>query len=300
MVNIDILMATYNGEFYIENQLLSLIGQTYKNWILYIHDDGSCDDTLSIIKKFQQIDSRIILIEDKIKFGNAGANFLHLLQFSKSDYIIFCDQDDIWFESKLEVLYNDIKKINTPAAVYCNAYAYDGVKIISNKVSLIERDCLSNSLFLNSGVQGCSLMFNKSLRNLALDFPEYIYMHDHYITMLSITFGKLIYIDKSLMLYRQHNTNVTGNVPKSFKDRLNTFFSSSPIIDRNHYKANKSLYENFKNKLTEKEKKIYLTYLNFPDFNLFEKIIFIYKYNFRIGKSKLILVLKLFIKKTIN
>src|SRR6476661_5807360 len=134
---VDILMATYNGEKYIENQLLSLIAQTYKSWTLYVHDDGSTDGTLSIIEKYQKIDSRIIIIEDNIIFKSASKNFVHLIKHSKNNYTIFCDQDDIWFESKLESLFLEISKYNhLPCAVFCNGYAYSQNEgIIGNKIT---------------------------------------------------------------------------------------------------------------------------------------------------------------------
>ena len=102
---IYILLATYNGEKYIKAQIHSLLCQTYEDWNLLIHDDGSNDNTVNIIKKLQEKDERIILIEDGIKCGGAGANFLHILKnYSTADYITFCDQDDIWLETKIEEL----------------------------------------------------------------------------------------------------------------------------------------------------------------------------------------------------
>ncbi len=297
---IDILLATYNGGQYIENQLLSIIGQQFKDWRLVVHDDGSADDTLQILKKYQAIDPRIHLVEDGITCRSAVRNFLHLLSYATADYLIFCDQDDIWFESKLQVLYDSIKLADQPAAVYCNAYAYNGVHVTADQVSLFERDCLANSLFLNSGVQGCSLMFNRRLLDQLRDFPPYIVMHDHYITMGAVTFGKLNYIDLSLMLYRQHDHNVTGHVATSFMGRLRSLFNRAvPIIDRDHYDANRSFYQKFRQRLTPEQVEVLEAYLKFPELSFFEKIHYIFKYNFRIGKRRAVLLLKLFLKRTI-
>ena len=88
---VTILMATYNGSAYVGNQLLSLQQQKYKDWIVYIHDDGSSDDTVSIIKKMQLMDPRIKLIEDGITACGAGKNFLSLIKHSITDYTIFCE-----------------------------------------------------------------------------------------------------------------------------------------------------------------------------------------------------------------
>lgn len=297
---IDILLAAYNGGEFLENQLLSIIGQKFKDWRLIIHDDESSDDTMLILKKYQSIDSRINIIEDDVVCRSAAKNFLHLLSYATSEYIIFCDQDDIWFESKLQTLYDAMKLEKKPMAVYCNAFAYNGVYITKDKVNLFGRDCLANSLFLNSGVQGCSLMFNRALLNEVIDFPEFIIMHDHYITMGAVSFGKLKYIDLSLMLYRQHDKNVTGHVATSLLERMRSFFNhATPILDRGHYEANKSFYERFREKFTPEQSVVFEAYLKFPELNFIEKIFYILKYNFRIGNSRTVLLLKLILKRTI-
>ena len=111
MSKIDILLATYNGEKHIKAQILSILAQDNENWNLIIHDDGSTDNTINIIKGFCAIDNRINLIEDNIRFGNPANNFLHLLKKSTANYIMFCDQDDIWFDNKLSLMYSEIRNI---------------------------------------------------------------------------------------------------------------------------------------------------------------------------------------------
>jgi len=297
---IDILLATYNGERYLESQLYSILSQTLKDWRLLIHDDGSSDGTIELINKFVAIDDRIILIDDDIKFGNAGLNFLHLLDLSDADYSIFCDQDDIWLESKLEILLNAMSG-DEAQGTYCNAYAYNGSEITADKVSLFERTNLQDSLFLNSGVQGCSLMINRKMRNLLKERPNYIYMHDHYVTIGIIVFGKLLYVDRSLMLYRQHSSNVTGNANVSFLDRVKAFLNSNnPIIDRAHYNANTSFFTHFKGQMTNAQIRLFEEYCNFPSYNVFQKVVTILRHQFKIGRSTFFLAAKVLFKKTIK
>ena len=93
MAKVDILLATYNGAKYIRSQIMSIICQSFEDWRLIIHDDGSTDETVAIIKRI--VDPRIVLIEDEKKFGNPCGNFLYLTQFIESPYAMFCDQDDI-------------------------------------------------------------------------------------------------------------------------------------------------------------------------------------------------------------
>ncbi|EEY35290.1 glycosyltransferase, partial [Pseudoleptotrichia goodfellowii] len=110
MEKIDILLATYNGEKYLEEQLYSILNQSYPNINLLIRDDGSKDKTVDIIKKYAQKDERIKFIEDDL--GNLGflKNFEKLLEHSEENYIMFSDQDDIWNPDKIEKSYKKIRE----------------------------------------------------------------------------------------------------------------------------------------------------------------------------------------------
>lgn len=295
---VDILMATYNGAKYIDSQVYSLLSQTHKNWRLIVHDDGSSDETVEKIKKMQKIDKRIILIEDAKTFGNAGANFLHLLKFSDAEYIMFCDQDDIWFDSKIAIHLDEIKNSNQPQAVYSNGYTYNGQVITSNNFINFHRTNIEDSIFLNGGIHGCCIMFNRALVEVFQDqMPDYVFMHDHFITMAAVTFGRMKYIDKALMLYRQHDSNVTGNVRLSFIDRLKVFLNAgNPVLDEKHFEANKSFYNQYKNKLNEKQVKLFEAYLQYPTLSRFSKLQIVYSNRFK-SQNQLQLLLKTLIRK---
>ena len=98
--SVAILMATYNGEKYLREQIDSLIAQTYRDWTLYIQDDGSKDATLDIIKEYS--DERIVLVDVGLTRQGACMNFMSLLNMVESKYYMFCDQDDVWFVDKIE------------------------------------------------------------------------------------------------------------------------------------------------------------------------------------------------------
>ncbi|WP_228285999.1 glycosyltransferase, partial [Acinetobacter pollinis] len=97
---VDIVMATYNGENYIREQIESIQKQNYEHWHLYISDDASTDGTVSIIKQMASDDSRIRLVSTD-KQGGIIANFNKALSFSDANYIFLSDQDDIWMEDRL-------------------------------------------------------------------------------------------------------------------------------------------------------------------------------------------------------
>ncbi|WP_305369644.1 glycosyltransferase family 2 protein [Photobacterium leiognathi] len=303
---IDILMATYNGSNYLRNQLLSLQQQTEEDWTLYIRDDGSTDDTIEIINDFSRNDKRIKVITDS--FGNLGAGktFLELTKYSTSDYIIFCDQDDIWFEKKLENLFSSAsEKLSTdkPSLVYCDAYGYDSTKgIISlNSISRAHATCLNEFLFFNAGYQGCSILFNRSLCNLLNEYTPDFYMHDDIVSLLAHTFGDVYFLNEPLMLYRQHDSNVTGNINYSFSTKLMKIFNNDGfVISKSHYNEKVNFYHFYHDKISDDDKKIFEAYFNYPKLNLKDRLILIYRYKFKMGKDKLSLYVKTIFQKPLE
>jgi glycosyltransferase involved in cell wall biosynthesis len=103
---IAIAMATYNGEKYLKEQIDSILEQSYNNWVLYIHDDNSQDNTVSIIKEYQlKYSNKIVFLDDDISFGNPQDNFSYIItKIPESyEYYMFSDQDDFWLENKIEI-----------------------------------------------------------------------------------------------------------------------------------------------------------------------------------------------------
>jgi glycosyltransferase involved in cell wall biosynthesis len=97
-----ILMATFNGESYVGSQIDSLLEQTYQNWHLIIRDDGSQDNTVGKLQHYRALHpDKITLIDDDNLNLGARSNFARLLTHAESDYIMLCDQDDIWLPQKV-------------------------------------------------------------------------------------------------------------------------------------------------------------------------------------------------------
>ena len=260
-------MATYNGASYIIPQIQSLQNQTFANWKLYIHDDGSTDETMKIIQSIATTDSRICIIKDGIRFHESGLNFMHLLKFSKAPFCIFCDQDDIWLENKLELMLRFIEaKDNTiPQAVYSNSYVYiPETSDISGYATLCFPQKLKDVLFLNCGIQGCALMFNAALRDICKNAPDIVAMHDHVLTVCAATLGELSYLNKRLMLYRRHQSTVTGPTAKKLSDRYNSFFDrDKTVMSHKHYLALQSLYQKYETYISDDNQKIFSDYFRF-------------------------------------
>lgn len=299
----DILMATYNGELYVKSQILSLQSQTFNDWQLIIHDDGSTDNTVEIIKKIAVNDSRINIIEDNVKFGNAGENFIHLLKFSSADFLMFCDQDDIWFDNKIDQQVTAIKKRNNkiPQVLYSNSYVWIPNEGVKGLATLAFPKMMHQFLFLNGGTQGCSAIFNNSMRDLLLSYKGKLAMHDHLLHLLGLCLGELEYLNISLMLYRNHEKNVTGSTSTSTMD-VNEILQNNrfPVVDRKHYTAVLGFYETFKSKINKEDKIIIEGYLEMLNQNSFNRLLSVIRFNYQLFGSNLRLMMKILIRPYIN
>lgn len=280
MSKIDIIMATYNGGKYIENQILSILQQTHKDWILYIHDDGSSDDTLEIVKKYIEIDKRITIIDDEIKGLGAGRNFLHTLKHSKQDYAIFCDQDDVWLENKLVELLVEIKKfdsVNEPILVYSDGYSWDEDGFIhQHSISTEHAKNLQDFIMFNGGYQGCSIIMNRDLIELTKRYNGHVHHHDDLVSLIAHTFGKVKFYPKQLMLYRQHSDAVTGNKDFKRKRFYGIFNNAGYVVSKKHFKYKKDFYDFYESDISTKNKCVFISYFDYcSENNRFKRMMYV-------------------------
>ncbi len=302
---VAILMATYNGGKHIENQILSLQQQTYKNWELYIQDDGSSDDTLNIIRKLKSYDERINIVDNNKKKQGAGRNFLSLVKNVHTDYAIFCDQDDIWLENKLSsmVQYAEEKELansSQPSIVYADGYAYydNTGEIDFSGISHNHADSLGDYLFFNGGYQGCSILFNRAMVSFIKNYNGYIHLHDDIVSLAAHALGNVYFLPKKLMLYRQHAAAVTG--AKSFNNSLvsKLFSNVNYLLSMKHYRVKESFYKNYGALLSQDNKKIFEYYIKFcSSSNTLREFKYLYLGGFRINKSKLKLFCKFILRR---
>ncbi|UTC45863.1 glycosyltransferase family 2 protein [Treponema vincentii] len=297
---VDIVLATYNGEKFLSQQLYSLLAQTYEDWRCIIHDDGSTDKTVDIAKEFASIDKRFILKIDGAEFGNAGKNFMHTLSYSDSEYVCFCDQDDVWLGTKLEKLISVIEKQNKeiPQVVFSNAYLWRNDKNeIFGKATLAFPTDIESLLFLNCGIQGASAIFNKKMRDCLLIPLENLVMHDWYLTIIGCTFGEIHYLHENLMLYRQHGLNITGYADGSMKNKLFSLFKrNTPLVDLKHLNSLKVFFQVWGGALSEKDRKNIEKFIKVTEKNNIARLRFILGGKWRIYDSRKKLIAKFFVR----
>jgi glycosyltransferase involved in cell wall biosynthesis len=231
---VDILLSTYNGANYLEELLESLLSQTYEHWRLMIRDDGSNDNTLIIIHKYVlNYPGKIIYVNDGLSRMGAARSFGRLLELSTSNYIMFCDQDDVWLKNKIEMTLGALKELeekhpNKPILIHTDLKVVDEkLKVISESFwefqrLLPQKNQLEN-LIVQNNVTGCTVMINKRLKDLSVPLPQQIIMHDWWISLVASAFGEVSYINHATILYRQHSNNDTGAKRYSFYFFLKSF-----------------------------------------------------------------------------
>ena len=220
MKKLAVLLATYNSQKFLDAQIDSLLNQTYKDFVLYIRDDGSVDNTMEIIRSYHKKHSNIVIMEDCIHRRKSMGSFIWLLEHVEADYYMFCDHDDVWLPDKIRISLEHISKIeraNKPAVVCSD------LKVVDEKLNVIsasfwkymklrpelliqKKYALSCNLFT-----GCTMLINKKAKDVSLPLGRYATMHDSWIGLKVIANGGFIdYINEPLVLYRQHDRNVCG------------------------------------------------------------------------------------------
>lgn len=300
---VDILLATYNGEKYLKAQIMSILYQTYTDWTLYIHDDGSKDNTVEIIKYFEKNFPNIIWVNDGISNLGPAGNFMHLLKSSKAQFVCFCDQDDIWFDNKLEIMVNAFKGENMAKPLVMYSQAIDFYSQDNNKIGRYSSPCkhysIKDSIFRNGGVQGCASMFNSSMRDFINVEHEYVAMHDHILMLSGIINNGIRYIDIPLFLYRQHSNNATTHQPQNLLDYLNILGRNKkvPVVDVSYYKGLKSFYHVYNKYLDKTDKKWFELYFSMTKKSRIMRCLYILLYQIPLRGSVLKLLFKIMFRK---
>lgn len=230
---IHILMATYNGERFLPEQLASIERQTQREWKLHVRDDVSVDGTWKILERFASEHSgQVELVRGEERLG-AKDNFAWLLRGVREagDYV-FCDQDDIWEPEKLELLQkklresekekdqkeNGLCQASVPALVYSDAVVIDENGELTAP-SFAEQtgipcaeDRVMEHLLLCNFVQGAAAMWNQSLHEIVSPHPVpgQALMHDWWLALVAAGHGRIVFLPQKLIRYRQHPDNVLG------------------------------------------------------------------------------------------
>lgn len=224
---IDVLLATYNGEKYLKEQIDSILNQSYQNIQLIISDDCSKDNTRNILEEYEKKDNRVKVYYQKENIG-CIKNFEFLLQQVKNEIYMLSDQDDVWMPEKIEKTYEQLIKEKADL-VFTDLEVVDAnLKMIYpsfNQFMKLDRKIKKyiNSTYqlnyLYNCVTGCTIMSRKKWLQQILPLPKeskYV-LHDHWIGLIVSLNGKMAYLPAKDIKYRQHGNNEVGTEKISHK-----------------------------------------------------------------------------------
>lgn len=261
---VDILLATYEGEPFIEELMDSLFSQTFSDFRLLIRDDLSKDGTLEIIKRYQEkYPDRITIISSTCRVG-ACLSFNALLLASKAPYIMFCDQDDVWHRDKIECTLRKIQEkelclgVNTPLLVHTDLRLTDkqGNEIAPSFWRFAYLTAMRSTKFSNylvqNNVTGCTTICNRALVTLASPIPKEAIMHDWWMALVASAFGEVVPVNKVKIDYRQHGNNTLGAIKFDFNKSLKQKFFKTKKKDLRKRRQFNVFYERYSHLLSAK------------------------------------------------
>ncbi|MDF2888517.1 MAG: glycosyl transferase family 2 [Lacrimispora sp.] len=291
---ITVLLAAWNGEKYLREQMESLLGQTNQEFTILISDDGSTDRTPDIMKEYEnRFPGRVKSLKNLKPSGSARNNFFRLLKASSDEYLMFCDQDDIWLPDKVDVTLREMKKMEKvwgrgmPILIHSDLSVADQAgTVIYPSMARYQKigvsDNRTSHYLVENNITGNTMMINRYLKNLTEQIPDTCVMHDWWLGLVASCFGKISYIDRPLVRYRQHGSNQVG--AKSGMKQLSERVSRQEKVRENY----RSLFEQAKSFLS-----IYGQSMTPGQRELFEEFITLCNKS-RAGKIKTILKYKLF------
>ena len=287
----DILVAVYNGEKYLRNQLDSIMNQTNKEFNIIIRDDGSTDGSLDIIKEFKSLYPEKVKIVEGNPSKSAKNNFFELMNHSESEYVMFCDQDDIWLENKLELTLIKMKSAEKLSGDDMPILCHTDLTVVDQDLNTIHpsfykmqkfnisKTSLNRALVQNI-VTGCTVMINKPLLDIAKNTnSEGVIMHDWWLFLIASVFGKIEALNTPTILYRQHGANQLGAQNPSEISYYTKRLKAGSTLHLTYIQA-ESFYNAFEEKLSKAQKHIVKEYINLPKKNKLQKISSIIKNDF--------------------
>lgn len=264
-----ILLSTYNGEKYIAEQIDSILKQTYDNIRLFIRDDGSTDNTIKVLKTYENNPKVNIVYGENIGFF---ASFLWLLnQCEEAGYYAYADQDDFWFPDKISAAVKKLQEYSGIPTLYCcnSNYCDANMNYIDKSIKYECRYSLERSIINGETGWGYTQVMNNSLRKLLVGrtAPSYykVFGHDTWTHMMALCRGKIIYDDTVHVNMRRHGNNTSvqelhgGNKLHHQIWRINQFLvhSRGKLV----YNEVEAFYNTFQDEVPNSCKKIMKLYM---------------------------------------
>jgi glycosyltransferase involved in cell wall biosynthesis len=277
---ISILLASYNGERFIAEQIESLLNQTAQDFRVYICDDKSTDSTWAILRGYAEKHADTLFIsQNEANSGGAKYNIFGMMARHKDDYLMLCDQDDVWMPDKVERTLARMKEgeaeygAGTPLLVYTDLRVVDeNLETISPSFKEAMNADYHKTQFRHQIIQntltGCTAMYNRALANLIGEAPPYMVMHDWWLMLVASAFGKIAPLDEQTVLYRQHGKNEIGAKDvRTLRYKLHKILHYQEVKEalRDTYRQAESFLSVYESLLTPAQKKLLTAYCDIPN-----------------------------------
>lgn len=238
---VQVLMSTYNGEQYLNEQIESLLAQDYENVQILIRDDGSKDSTPELLKEWAQHPQIRVFFEENV---GVVRSFFKLLSYSSTEasYFAFCDQDDVWMKEKLSRavrLLSDREREEEIPLLYCStALCVDEYLNPMTVTAKPKHGVTFENALVETVAAGCTMIINSITRELLIKDPpskrvmSIIRYHDWWILQVASALGQVIFDDEPMICHRRHSRNVSGQEVGlgKWKYRLKKFLASEKIV----------------------------------------------------------------------
>lgn len=249
-----ILLAAKDGAKYIDALLRSLRDQSYKDFTVWLHDDGSADDTMSIYERYSSAEPERFKVLDGPPQHGARENFFYLMRNIEADYYLFADDDDVWEPDKVEKELEAVKKTESqkgtdhPVAAFCDMKVVDEdlKEIAPSFIDYMGRSAQCTrytQILIDNPAAGCSIAFNRALRDIAITCDDIndLEMHDAWVMMVAAVCGSVIHVPRALVLYRQHADNELGATTESTVKKIAR--NTSDLFSGRMFKKKRDFYE---------------------------------------------------------
>jgi glycosyltransferase involved in cell wall biosynthesis len=285
MSTVAIVMAAYNGEKYISEQIDSILASSYQDFELLIYDDGSKDNTMSILQSYEsRYPQKIKVFHNDINLG-VTRNFLHAFSRTTTDYIMFCDQDDVWKREKVAVTLKRMQHMEAQLGKGCPIAVFTDAVVVDQELNTINASFFCSGhlnpwrtdlarILMENKLIGCTIMVNAALRRIlqSCPLPTQARYHDWWLALIASAFGKVCFIKEGTLLYRQHDGNVVGE--RGFlaymKNRMTSLEKQKQALSALYEQAEEFLML-YGELLSEQKKEILLHFITLKEKNFIER-----------------------------
>ncbi len=220
---IEVLLATYNGQSYLQEQIDSILNQTHQPTRILARDDGSSDESARILVNAAETHpDRVALLPGDKGSGHATWNFQILMSASTAPYVALADQDDVWLPGKLADSFAAMQKLEERYGKTVPLLVFTDLQVVDKDLGVIAPSLWQSQhldprrgrslclLLADNAVTGCTILMNRALVERASRMSSVAVLHDWWIALAACAFGHAYGLNQATMLYRQHAGNVTG------------------------------------------------------------------------------------------